>query len=197
MISTIYRSWNISDEGAFLCYKPSTIFNSCFSGRFIATIGELCILNYMLIKLKLNKINPNVYHFELLIGVIAELCSWTGCILRNSKFFCIEYMCWNLLLLVLTIFCAKSKMNFIARSFISFILVAVIFFNLFHEIPHFIHYKMEQDVFENTTLFQSKYDKLNPVWHDRMFFFVSYYNVLPLYLLLTNYYENNYKIKNN
>jgi len=181
MISTIYRSWNISDEGAFLCYKPASIWNSCFSGRFIATFGEFGILNWILYKMGLFKF-PKIYNICMTLCGIAEACSWCGCILRNSKFFCVEYMFWNILLSI--IICTNIKSG---KYFARFMFFCIVLFNLFGEIPHFWNYKLERE----TSLFLSLSDQLNPVWNDRIMFFIGYYNLIPLYLLSTAYIQRN------
>ncbi len=55
--------------------------------------------------------------------------SFLGVIFRISKFFCLEYLTWNILLgLILT----YSKNNIL-----NIIYVSIILFNFFHEIPHF------------------------------------------------------------
>ena len=182
MISTIYRSWNISDEGAFLCYKPATIWNSCFSGRFMATFGEFAVLNFLLFKMGLHDFkNGKIWRIVMIICGIAEGCSWFGCIFRNSKWFCIEYIFWNIMLSI--IICSNIKSgNYIGRL----ALFNVILFNFFVEIPHFWNFKLERE----TSLFLSLSDKFNPVWNERIMFFIGYYNIIPLYLLSTETYSS-------
>lgn len=167
ILSCLYRSIFLSDEGAFLCFDKPNIFNASLSGRIVAFLGEFSIFCLIYNFHSINNLNLFYLFF------LAEMFSFLGVIFRISKFFCLEYLTWNILFgLILT----YSKNNIL-----NIIYVSIILFNFFHEIPHFY---IAKTIKKKNSLFKSYQNKGHKIWKNRYLFFLGYFMILPLVIYI-------------
>ncbi len=188
--SCVYRGFFIASEGAAACRGPSSIFNAPISGRAIATIGELAFVVQVTSYIETSALRLNVKggvyannKFIMYVpAVLAECFSWTGVLLGNARFFCLEYMMWVGIafcwawdggeLLHLSI---KWGDNICHASLIVAAL-ALLFFNLGFEIPHFIkNWERSSTSSDIPSMWECVSVPNSPLWLKRLPFFFCYF----------------------
>jgi hypothetical protein len=203
VFSCFYRSINIADEGAFTCYGKPTAFNAPAAGRFVATIGEVALVvqtaYYINVVAKRLGVKDTTWRkvcakfttirFSTIIPVLlAEICSWSGVISTNPKFFCMEYILWMVIALTwvwdganLLHYSTTLKDGF-ANCGLLCAGLCLFCFNLFVEIPHFFAYDRSADEGSghggpptHVSIFECSQDKDSPLWLKRLPFFVCYF----------------------
>ena len=204
--SCVYRALNVADEGAFLCRSRPTVFNAPVSGRMVATIGELALVVQMTAYLDDTARSLGVARAfstaspmsTLAPALVAETFSWLGVLTGISKFFCLEYCCW---VFIATIWawdaaelCHRSRRaaDTLMHAIIVVVSLALVFFNLLHELPHFLHAvplngaggsdamvpasdEWVPTMSARPTPFSCTQHADSPIWLTRLPFFVTYF----------------------
>lgn len=174
-----------------MCRGPGTVFNAPAAGRAVATIGELALAvqvkSYLEdTALRLGVRSKSMSSLSIAAAVVAEGCSWLGVLTGISRFFCVEYCFWVAIAAMWGWDAAEllhkstARGDAIVHAMILSASLALIVFNLVHELPHFFVAKpMNADLASNTlamaTPFACTQDANSPIWLTRLPFFVTYF----------------------
>ena len=188
--SCVYRAFFIASEGAAACRGPSSIFNAPVSGRTIATVGELAfvvqITSYIdgaAVRLKLkNQVFAKNKFIMYMPAVLAECFSWTGVLMGNAQFFCLEYCCWVIIAFCWTwdgaelLHLSKRWGDNISHATLICGALALLFFNLGFEIPHFLlNWERSSTSTEVPSMWECVSMPNSPLWLKRLPFFFCYF----------------------
>jgi len=188
--SCIYRSFFIASEGAAACRGISTIFNAPVSGRSIATVGELAfvvqVTSYIEASGERLKVKNSTFATNKWLmytpAILAEAFSWTGVLVGNAQFFCLEYFCW-----VCIAFCwawdggellhlSVRWGDNICHAMLICGALGLLIFNIGFEIPHFIqNWERSSTSTQIPSMWECASMPDSPLWLKRLPFFFCYF----------------------
>jgi len=190
--SCVYRSIFIASEGAALCRGSPSVFNAPFSGRMVATVGEMALVAQVTAYLEAAAQRLSVHNHTwascqrvaFALVTMAEVMSWTGVMTANARFFCVEYILWCLIAVTWAWDAAelvhKSTRwgDLLAHTGVLLGSVGLFLFNACCEIPHFFHNyeRVASGSVESTpSLWTCMQDETSPIWVKRLPFFFCYF----------------------